>query len=131
MRQLKISKQVTNRDTLSLDKYLHEIGKVELLTAEKEVELAKRIKNGDRLALEQLIKGNLRFVVSVSKQYQNQGLSLPDLTGTRDDGSSSIISFSKPEFFKPRAPVAFFTALSMLPSKFPDKTFLSAPGIRS
>jgi len=79
MRQLKISKQVTNRDTLSLDKYLHEIGKVELLSAEKEVELAKRIKTGDREALEALIKGNLRFVVSVSKQYQNQGLSLPDL----------------------------------------------------
>jgi len=79
MRQLKISKQVTNRDTLSLDKYLHEIGKVELVSAEKEVELAKRIKNGDRAALEILIKANLRFVVSVSKQYQNQGLSLPDL----------------------------------------------------
>ena len=79
MRQLKITKQVTNRDTLSLDKYLHEIGKVELLSAEKEVELAKRIKTGDREALETLIKGNLRFVVSVSKQYQNQGLSLPDL----------------------------------------------------
>lgn len=79
MRQLKITKQVTNRDTLSLDKYLHEIGKVELLSAEKEVELAKRIKKGDREALEMLIKANLRFVVSVSKQYQNQGLSLPDL----------------------------------------------------
>lgn len=79
MRQLKITKQVTNRDTLSLDKYLHEIGKVELLSAEKEVELAKRIKKGDRGALEILIKANLRFVVSVSKQYQNQGLSLPDL----------------------------------------------------
>ena len=79
MRQLKITKQVTNRDTLSLDKYLHEIGKVELLSAEKEVELAKRIRKGDREALEQLIKANLRFVVSVSKQYQNQGLSLPDL----------------------------------------------------
>ena len=79
MRQLKISKQVTNRDTLSLDKYLHEIGKVELLSAEKEVELAKRIKKGDNKALETLIKANLRFVVSVSKQYQNQGLSLPDL----------------------------------------------------
>ncbi len=79
MRQLKITKQVTNRDTLSLDKYLHEIGKVELLSAEKEVELAKRIKKGDRAALETLIKANLRFVVSVSKQYQNQGLSLPDL----------------------------------------------------
>ncbi len=79
MRQLKITKQVTNRDTLSLDKYLHEIGKVELLSAEKEVELAKRIRLGDREALETLIKANLRFVVSVSKQYQNQGLSLPDL----------------------------------------------------
>jgi RNA polymerase primary sigma factor len=79
MRQLKITKQVTNRDTLSLDKYLHEIGKVELLSAEREVELAKRIKKGDREALEELIKANLRFVVSVSKQYQNQGLSLPDL----------------------------------------------------
>jgi RNA polymerase primary sigma factor len=79
MRQLKITKQVTNRDTLSLDKYLHEIGKVELLSSEKEVELAKRIRKGDRDALDQLIKANLRFVVSVSKQYQNQGLSLPDL----------------------------------------------------
>ncbi len=79
MRQLRITKQVTNRETLSLDKYLHEIGKVELLTAEKEVELAKRIRKGDRAALEKLIKANLRFVVSVSKQYQNQGLSLPDL----------------------------------------------------
>ena len=79
MRQLKITKQVTNRDTLSLDKYLHEIGKVELLSADKEVELAKQIKKGDRKALETLIKANLRFVVSVSKQYQNQGLSLPDL----------------------------------------------------
>jgi RNA polymerase primary sigma factor len=79
MRQLKITKQVTNRDTLSLDKYLHEIGKVELLSADKEVELAKRIRKGDRDALETLIKANLRFVVSVSKQYQNQGLSLPDL----------------------------------------------------
>ena len=79
MRQLKIAKQVTNRETLSLDKYLHEIGKVELVTAEEEVELAKRIKKGDKGALEILIKSNLRFVVSVAKQYQNQGLSLPDL----------------------------------------------------
>jgi RNA polymerase primary sigma factor len=79
MRQLKITKQVTNRDTLSLDKYLQDIGKVELISAEEEVELAKRIKQGDRLALEKLTKANLRFVVSVSKQYQNQGLSLPDL----------------------------------------------------
>ncbi len=79
MRQLKITKQVTNRDTLSLDKYLHEIGKVDLLPAEEEVELAKRIKRGDQKAFETLIKANLRFVVSVAKQYQNQGLTLPDL----------------------------------------------------
>lgn len=79
MRQLKITKQVTNRETASLDKYLQEIGKVELITAEEEVILAQRIKQGDILALERLTKANLRFVVSVSKQYQNQGLSLPDL----------------------------------------------------
>ncbi|HRY99382.1 MAG TPA: sigma-70 family RNA polymerase sigma factor [Bacteroidales bacterium] len=79
MRQLKITKQVTNRETASLDKYLQEIGKVELITAEEEVSLAQRIKQGDQLALEKLTKANLRFVVSVSKQYQNQGLSLPDL----------------------------------------------------
>jgi RNA polymerase primary sigma factor len=79
MRQLKISKQVTNRETASLDKYLQEIGKVELLRAEDEVELAQRIRQGDRLALERLTKANLRFVVSVAKQYQNQGLTLGDL----------------------------------------------------
>ncbi len=79
MRQLKIIKQVTNRETPSLDKYLQEIGKVDLITAEEEVELARRIKQGDRIALEKLTKANLRFVVSVSKQYQNQGLTLPDL----------------------------------------------------
>jgi RNA polymerase primary sigma factor len=79
MRQLKIIKQVTNRDTASLEKYLHEIGKVNLITADEEVELARRIKLGDKIALERLTKANLRFVVSVSKQYQNQGLSLPDL----------------------------------------------------
>ena len=79
MRQLKITKQVTNRETASLDKYLQEIGKVELITAEEEVELARKIKAGDEAALEKLTKANLRFVVSVSKQYQNQGLSLPDL----------------------------------------------------
>ena len=79
MRQLKITKQVTNRETASLDKYLQEIGRVDLITAEEEVELAKRIKEGDHPALERLVKANLRFVVSVSKQYQNQGLTLPDL----------------------------------------------------
>ncbi|MFO7977774.1 MAG: RNA polymerase sigma factor RpoD/SigA [Bacteroidales bacterium] len=79
MRQLKIIKQVTNRDTASLDKYLQEIAREELITAEEEVILAQRIKQGDKLALEKLTRANLRFVVSVSKQYQNQGLSLPDL----------------------------------------------------
>jgi RNA polymerase primary sigma factor len=79
MRQLKISKQVTNRETASLDKYLLEIGRVELITAEEEVELARRIRMGDQKALDRLTKANLRFVVSVAKQYQNQGLTLPDL----------------------------------------------------
>jgi len=79
MRQLKIIKQVTNRETASLDKYLQEIGRVDMITADEEVELAKRIKNGDRAALDKLTKANLRFVVSVTKQYQNQGLALPDL----------------------------------------------------
>ena len=79
MRQLKITKQVTNRETPSLDKYLQEIAKVDLITPEEEVELAQRIKAGDKIALEKLTQANLRFVVSVSKQYQNQGLSLPDL----------------------------------------------------
>jgi RNA polymerase primary sigma factor len=79
MRQLKITKSITNRESQSLDKYLQEIGREELITAEQEVELAKKIKAGDQRALEKLTKANLRFVVSVAKQYQNQGLSLPDL----------------------------------------------------
>ncbi|MFI3269408.1 MAG: RNA polymerase sigma factor RpoD/SigA [Rikenellaceae bacterium] len=79
MRQLKITKSITNRESPSLDKYLQEIGKEELITVEEEVELAQRIRKGDQEALEKLIKANLRFVVSVAKQYQNQGLSLPDL----------------------------------------------------
>src|ERR1700744_538785 len=79
MRQLKITKSITNRESQSLEKYLQEIGKVDLITPEEEVELAKRIRDGDQLALEKLTKANLRFVVSVAKQYQNQGLSLGDL----------------------------------------------------
>ena len=79
MRQLKITKAITNRENASLDKYLQEIGHEELISAEEEVELARRIKTGDRKALEKLTKANLRFVVSVAKQYQNQGMSLPDL----------------------------------------------------
>lgn len=79
MRQLKITKQITNRETASLDMYLQDIGRVELITAQEEVTLAQKIKQGDQQALDKLVKANLRFVVSVSKQYQNQGLSLPDL----------------------------------------------------
>ncbi len=79
MRQLKITKSITNRESASLDKYLQEIGREELISVDEEVELAQRIKQGDRVALEKLTRANLRFVVSVAKQYQNQGLSLPDL----------------------------------------------------
>ena len=79
MRQLKITKSITNRESASLDKYLQEIGREDLITVEEEVELAQRIRKGDRAALEKLTRANLRFVVSVAKQYQNQGLSLPDL----------------------------------------------------
>ena len=92
MRQLKITKQVTNRDTASLDKYLQEIGRVDLITAEEEVELAQKIKAGDQSALEKLTKANLRFVVSVSKQYQNQGLTLPDLI---NEGNLGLIKAAK------------------------------------
>ncbi|PZD77604.1 RNA polymerase sigma factor RpoD/SigA [Mesonia sp. K7] len=92
MRQLKITKQVTNRETASLDKYLQEIGKVDLITAEEEVELAQRIKAGDNRALEKLTNANLRFVVSVAKQYQNQGLTLPDLI---NEGNLGLIKAAK------------------------------------
>ena len=92
MRQLKITKQVTNRETASLDKYLQEIGRVELITAEEEVELAQKIKAGDERALDKLTKANLRFVVSVSKQYQNQGLTLPDLI---NEGKLGLIKAAK------------------------------------
>ncbi len=92
MRQLKITKQVTNRETASLDKYLQEIGKVDLITADIEVELAQRIKAGDERALDRLVKANLRFVVSVAKQYQNQGLTLPDLI---NEGNLGLIKAAK------------------------------------
>ena len=92
MRQLKITKQVTNRETASLDKYLQEIGRVELITAEEEVELAQKIKAGDEKALDKLTKANLRFVVSVAKQYQNQGLTLPDLI---NEGNLGLIKAAK------------------------------------
>ncbi|MBX7241459.1 MAG: sigma-70 family RNA polymerase sigma factor [Bacteroidia bacterium] len=92
MRQLKISKQITNRESQSLDKYLQEIGKVELLTPDEEVELARRIRQGDQVALERLTKANLRFVVSVAKQYQNQGLSLGDLI---NEGNLGLIKAAR------------------------------------
>lgn len=92
MRQLKITKQVTNRESKSLDKYLQDISKVELITAEEEVELAQRIREGDQLALEKLTNANLRFVVSVAKQYQNQGLKLPDLI---NEGNVGLVKAAK------------------------------------
>ncbi|GGZ45855.1 MULTISPECIES: sigma-70 family RNA polymerase sigma factor [Mesonia] len=92
MRQLKITKQVTNRESVSLDKYLQDISKEELITAEEEVELAQRIRQGDQLALEKLTKANLRFVVSVAKQYQNQGLKLPDLI---NEGNVGLVKAAK------------------------------------
>jgi len=92
MRQLKITKSITNRESASLDKYLQEIGREDLITAEEEVSLAKRIREGDEIALEKLVKANLRFVVSVSKQYQNQGLSLPDLI---NEGNLGLIKAAR------------------------------------
>jgi RNA polymerase primary sigma factor len=92
MRQLKITKSITNRESASLDKYLQEIGREELITAEEEVILAKRIKDGDQKALEKLTRANLRFVVSVAKQYQNQGLSLPDLI---NEGNLGLIKAAR------------------------------------
>ena len=92
MRQLKITKSITNRESASLDKYLQEIGREDLITAEEEVLLAKRIRDGDQAALEKLTKANLRFVVSVAKQYQNQGLSLPDLI---NEGNLGLIKAAR------------------------------------
>ncbi|HRG57673.1 MAG TPA: RNA polymerase sigma factor RpoD/SigA [Bacteroidia bacterium] len=92
MRQLKITKSITNRESASLDKYLQEIGREELISADEEVQLAKRIREGDQSALEKLTKSNLRFVVSVAKQYQNQGLSLPDLI---NEGNLGLIKAAK------------------------------------
>src|SRR3954447_15915878 len=92
MRQLKITQSITNRESQSLDKYLHEIGKVDLITAEEEVILAQKIREGDQAALEKLTKANLRFVVSVAKQYQNQGLSLPDLI---NEGNLGLIKAAR------------------------------------
>ena len=92
MRQLKITKQVTNRESKSLNNYLQDVSKLDLITAEEEVELAQRIREGDQIALEKLTKANLRFVVSVAKQYQNQGLRLPDLI---NEGNVGLVKAAK------------------------------------
>ena len=114
MRQLKITKSITNRESQSLEKYLQEIGKVDLLTPEKEVDLAKKIKQGDQIALETLTKANLRFVVSVAKQYQNQGLSLSDLI---NEGNLGLI---KPhnDLMKPGVLNSFHTLYGGFVSQF-------------
>ena len=114
MRQLKITKQVTNRETASLDKYLQEIGKVDLITAEEEVELAQRIKKGDEIALEKLTKANLRFVVSVAKQYQNQGLTLPDLI---NEGNLGLIKLQE-DLMKQEVLSLFLTQYGGLDNQF-------------
>ena len=92
MRQLKITKQVTNRETKSLNSYLQDVSKIDLITAEEEVELAQRIREGDQSALDKLSRANLRFVISVAKQYQNQGLSLPDLI---NEGNLGLVKAAK------------------------------------
>ena len=92
MRQLKITKQITNRESKSLDKYLQDISKIDLITAQEEVELAQRIRSGDQAALEKLTRANLRFVISVAKQYQNQGLTLPDLI---NEGNVGLVKAAK------------------------------------
>src|SRR5690554_5306095 len=92
MRQLKITKQVTNRETKSLNSYLQDVSKIDLITAEEEVELAQRIREGDQAALNKLSRANLRFVISVAKQYQNQGLSLPDLI---NEGNVGLVKVAK------------------------------------
>ena len=111
MRQLKITKSITNRESASLDKYLQEIGREDLITVEEEVELAQRIRKGDRAALEKLTRANLRFVVSVAKQYQNQGLSLPDLI---NEGNLGLIKAAE-KFDETRLTRPVVSNLSVMP----------------
>ena len=113
MRQLKITKSITSRDSQSLDKYLQEIGREQLLTVEEEVELSQRIRRGDRRAQDTLVRSNLRFVVSVAKQYQNQGLSLPDLI---NEGNMGLIKAAEKFDEKEVPSIVLATAH---PSKFP------------
>ena len=125
MRQLKITKSITNRESASLDKYLQEIGREELITVEEEVELAQRIRKGDQAALEKLTRANLRFVVSVAKQYQNQGLSLPDLI---NEGNLGLIKaaekFDETRGFKFISYAVWFIICRMIGCLSPGKTWL-------
>ena len=113
MRQLKITKSITNRESESLEKYLQEIGREDLLSTDEEVELAQRIRKGDRKALDKLTKANLRFVVSVAKQYQNQGLSLPDLI---NEGNLGLIKAAE-KFDETRGFKFISLSFRLLPSR--------------
>ena len=128
MRQLKITKQVTNREVASLDKYLQDIGRVELITAEEEVALAQKIKAGDKSALEKLTKANLRFVVSVAKQYQNQGLTLPDLI---NEGNMGLIKaaqrFDETRGFKFISYAVWWISQSILQAIAEQSTYCRLP----
>ena len=116
MRQLKITKSITNRESASLDKYLQEIGREDLISVEEEVELAQKIKQGDQAALEKLTRANLRFVVSVAKQYQNQGLSLPDLI---NEGNLGLIKAEQSRIVRlPLNQVGSLNKISKALSKF-------------
>lgn len=131
MRQLKITKSITNRESASLDKYLQEIGRVELLSVEDEVELAQRIRQGDQLALEKLTRANLRFVVSVAKQYQNQGLSLPDLI---NEGNLGLIKaaqkFDETRGFKFISYAVWWIRQSILQALAEQSRIVRLPSIR-
>jgi len=132
MRQLKITKQVTNRETASLDKYLQEIGRVDLITAEEEVDLAGKIRKGDAQALAKMVNANLRFVVSVSKQYQNQGLSLPDLI---NEGNLGLIKaaqrFDETRGFKFISYAVWWIRQSILQALAEQSRIVRLPSIRS
>ena len=128
MRQLKITKSITNRESASLDKYLQEIGKEELITVEEEVELAQRIKKGDRAALEKLTRANLRFVVSVAKQYQNQGLSLSDLINEGNVGlMKAARRFDETKGFKFISYAVWWIRQSIMQALAPASAFCLIP----
>ena len=132
MRQLKITKSITNRESASLDKYLQEIGREELVSPEEEVELAQRIRKGDQVALEKLTRANLRFVVSVAKQYQNQGLSLPDLI---NEGNLGLIKaaekFDETRGFKFISYAVWWIRQSILQTRWVRSTRSTKPSASS